>query len=58
VGQLDWTEGGDDFGFVLPKGSALTAPVSAAVDQLREDGTLAEIAGQWLSDSIHVPVLK
>ncbi len=58
VGQLDSTEGGDQFGFVLPKGSELTGPVSEAVDALREDGTLDRLAKEWLSDAVDAPVLK
>ena len=58
VGQLDSSAGGDDFGFVLPKGSPLTAPVSAAVDALRANGTLAQLQQTWLSESTNVPVLK
>lgn len=52
VGQLPAT--GDDteqFGLVLDKGSPLTACVSAAVDELREDGTLDELAAQWLAEA-------
>lgn len=58
VGQLADSTGGDQFAFVLQKGSALTAPVSAAVDALKADGTLAALQKKWLSDSIHVPVLS
>ncbi|WP_296195535.1 ABC transporter substrate-binding protein [uncultured Microbacterium sp.] len=59
VGQFaDSTEGGDQLAFVLPKGSALTAPVTAAVDALRADGTLADLEKQWLSDAVDAPVLK
>ncbi|MDQ7992526.1 MAG: transporter substrate-binding domain-containing protein, partial [Propionicimonas sp.] len=58
VGQLADTSGGDQFGFVLPKGSELTAPVSAAVDALAADGTLAALEKEWLSESISVPVLQ
>jgi len=58
VGQLSSSSGGDDFGILLPKGSSLTAPVSAAIDALRADGTLAQIQQKWLSDSISVPVLQ
>jgi len=58
VGQLSSSSGGDDFGILLPKGSVLTAPVSAAIDALRANGTLAQIQQQWLSDSISVPVLQ
>jgi polar amino acid transport system substrate-binding protein len=59
VGQFE-NRGGtpEQFGLVLDKGSALTACVSDAVDALREDGTLAEIEKQWLSDAVDAPVLK
>ncbi|UJP09080.1 ABC transporter substrate-binding protein [Microbacterium sp. KUDC0406] len=57
-GQFDSADGGDDFAFVLPKGSELTADVSKAVDALREDGTLDELQQKWLSDEVDVPVLK
>ena len=58
VGQFADSTGGDEYGLVLPKDSALTAPVTAAVDALREDGTLDELAQTWLSDSVDVPVLS
>ncbi len=58
VGQLADNTGGDQFGLVLAKGSALTAPVTAAVDALRADGTLTALEKQWLSESIKVPVLS
>ncbi|MFB7249469.1 ABC transporter substrate-binding protein [Microbacterium sp. NPDC056234] len=57
-GQFADADGGDDFGIVLPKGSALTEDVTAAVDALREDGTLDELQQEWLSDAVDVPVLK
>lgn len=59
VGQLPETEGtGDAFGLVLPKDSPLTAEVTAAVDALRADGTLDELAQQWLADAGDAPVLE
>lgn len=57
IGQLSDTTGGDEFGLVLAKGSELTAPVTAAVDALAADGTLAALEKTWLSESIKVPVL-
>ncbi|WP_217207600.1 ABC transporter substrate-binding protein [Streptomyces sp. AC550_RSS872] len=59
VGQFE-NRGGtaEQFGLVLDKGSALTACVTDAVDTLREDGTLAELEQQWLSDAVDAPVLK
>lgn len=58
LGQFEGTDGGDEFGLVLPKGSPLTAAVTAAVDRLREKGTLAELEATWLSEAVSVPVLK
>ncbi|KQM84073.1 ABC transporter substrate-binding protein [Agromyces sp. Leaf222] len=48
VGQLPTTGDGDEFGLVLAKDSPLTADVTAAVDALRADGTLDELATTWL----------
>lgn len=57
VGELP-TAGDEKVGAVLPKGSALTQCVSAAVDQLRSDGTLDKLAEQWLSSKKTVPQLS
>ncbi|GKQ38223.1 amino acid ABC transporter substrate-binding protein [Streptomyces sp. A012304] len=59
VGQFE-NRGGtpEQFGLVLDKGSALTPCVTAAVDALRANGTLARIEQQWLSDAVDAPVLK
>jgi polar amino acid transport system substrate-binding protein len=60
IGQLPQPDGksGDEFGLVLAKDSPLTADVTAAVDALREDGTLQEIADEWLADAADAPVLQ
>jgi len=60
IGQLPTADGksGDEFGLVLAKGSPLTAAVTAAVDALRDSGTLQDIAAQWLADAANAPVLK
>ena len=59
VGQLaNSSAGGDSFGLVLDKGSALTVPVTAAVEALRADGTLDALQAQWLTDAAGAPVLK
>lgn len=58
IGQLPGTEGADRFGLVLQKDSQLTAEVTAAVDALREDGTLDELAAQWLGGDDTAPVLN
>nr|WSY55756.1 ABC transporter substrate-binding protein [Streptomyces sp. NBC_00886] len=59
VGQFE-NQGGtpEQFGLVLDKGSDLTSCVTSAVDALREDGTLAALEKQWLSDAVDAPVLK
>ena len=51
-------EEGDQFGLVLAKDSPLTAQVTAAVDALREDGTLDELASEWLGGEGQAPLLK
>jgi polar amino acid transport system substrate-binding protein len=59
VGQLENSgEGGDQFGLLLEKDSPLTDCVSQAVDSLREDGTLADLEQEWLSDVADAPVLS
>ena len=60
VGQLPTPAGatGDQFGFVLAKDSPLTEQVSAAVDALREDGTLDALAEEWLGGEGQAPELQ
>ena len=58
LGQLPDSAGGDQFGLVLDKGSKLTAPVTAAVDALDEDGTLGDLEAKWLTDAAGAPVLQ
>lgn len=49
VGQLPLPDGDvEQFGAVLDKDSPLTDCVSQAVDALREDGSLDELASEWL----------
>lgn len=59
VGQFEPLEGdGDEFAFLLPKDSELTPAVTAAVDALRDNGTLAELEAQWIAEGAGAPVLK
>jgi len=60
VGQLPTPDGaaGDQFGLVLAKDSPLTADVTAAVDALRENGTLEDLATEWLGGEGQAPLLK
>ncbi|CDK01674.1 ABC-type transporter, periplasmic subunit family 3 [Microbacterium sp. C448] len=58
VGELPAGGIPDEWGVVLPKDSALTERVSAALDKLREDGTLAEITDEWLGAGQGVTLLQ
>ncbi|MCY1142331.1 ABC transporter substrate-binding protein [Actinoplanes sp. Pm04-4] len=58
VGQLPQVGVPEQFGLVLDKGSALTGCVSTAVDQLRQDGTLAVLEKTWLAGSGGAPELQ
>lgn len=58
VGQLPQVGVPEQFGLVLDKGSALTGCVSTAVDQLRQDGTLAVLEKTWLADTGGAPELS
>ena len=58
VGQLPQIGVPEQFGLVLDKGSALTGCVSQAVDQLRQDGTLAVLEKTWLADTGGAPELS
>jgi polar amino acid transport system substrate-binding protein len=49
VGQLPQVGVPEQFGLVLDKDSTLTSCVSKAVDQLRQDGTLAVLEKTWLT---------
>ncbi|SDQ77493.1 transporter substrate-binding domain-containing protein [Microbacterium sp. cf332] len=49
VGELPKAGIEDEWGLLLAKDSPLTASVTEAVDELREDGTLAELEKEWLS---------
>jgi polar amino acid transport system substrate-binding protein len=57
VGQFS-APGGDKWGALLAKGSALTACVSKAVDDLRSSGELAKITQRWMSQAANAPVLR
>ena len=50
--------GGDQWGALLEKDSELTDCVSAAIDDLRDSGELAEIEQEWISDKANAPVLE
>ena len=56
VGRLPAPEGGEYFGVVLEKDSALTACVNEAIATLRFKGTIDELEQKWLAGS--APVLE
>ncbi len=59
VGSLPAIEGAtDEWGVLLAKDSPLTDDVTAAVDVLRENGTLDALVAQWLGADAGVPALQ
>ncbi|WP_226361632.1 ABC transporter substrate-binding protein [Pseudonocardia sp. ICBG1142] len=58
VGQLPAGGTPEQFGAVLDKDSPLTGCVSAAVDRLRERGTLAALEQQWIQADGAAPELR
>lgn len=59
IGQFQ-VEGGqqEEFGLLLEQGSELLPCVNRALATLKEDGTLADLESQWLSDVVSVPELQ
>ncbi|MGF1647614.1 MAG: ABC transporter substrate-binding protein [Kineosporiaceae bacterium] len=58
VGQFPVVEGeADAFGLLMENDGPLTDCVTQAVDALREDGTLADLEAQWLTDVAGAPEL-
>lgn len=57
VGELPTAGVPDEWGLLLAKDSPLTERVTAAVDKLRDDGTLAEITDKWLGSGQGVTLL-
>lgn len=58
VGQFESSAGGDELAFLLENDSPLTDAVTDAVDALREDGTLEDLAETWLADNAGATVLS
>ena len=59
VGQFQPETGQqEEFGMLFEKGSTLVPCVDQALTALRDDGTLAGLEKQWLSDVVDVPVLQ
>ncbi|MEW6059288.1 MAG: ABC transporter substrate-binding protein [Actinomycetota bacterium] len=60
VGQFE-NLSGEHFGMTFIKGSPLVGCVNLALEEMRSDGTLADITKTWLSDKTNVgvvPILK
>lgn len=60
LGQFDpaAAENPDQFGALMPEGSALKACVDEALAAMTESGKLAEIEAQWLQEATGVPLIK
>ncbi len=42
--------GTEDFGFIFPKGSDLVAPINAAIQSMKDDGTIDALNQKWFVD--------
>ncbi len=59
VGQFQPASGEqEEFGMLFEQGSGLVPCVDDALETLSEDGTLADLEQQWLSESVSVPELQ
>ena len=58
VGQFPAGDEQEHFGIVLTKDSPLTPCVNDALAALKDDGTLADLQQEWLSDKASAPVLQ
>ena len=60
VGQFTLESGGatDEWGLVMEEGSELRTCVDQALQELIDDGTLAEITEEWMSGGGEVPTLE
>ena len=57
AGQFE-APGGDQWGALLAKDSDLTKCVNAALNSMKDDGTLEEITTRWMSDAASAPELN
>ncbi|MGR3513459.1 MAG: ABC transporter substrate-binding protein [Paracoccaceae bacterium] len=60
LGQFpaDRSESPDQFGLLFEEGNPLKACVDTALETLKENGTLAAIEAEWLSETTGVPVIE
>ncbi|MEX0286299.1 MAG: ABC transporter substrate-binding protein [Paracoccaceae bacterium] len=60
LGQFpaDRTDNPDQFGMLMEDGSTLKPCIDAAITAITEDGSLAAIEAEWLSETTGVPVIE
>ena len=58
VGQFPSQGEAEQFGLLFEEGSPLVECVNEALAALKEDGTLAAIQNEWLSQAVSAPVLE
>jgi polar amino acid transport system substrate-binding protein len=58
VGQFPSAGGQEHFGMLFEEGNALRDCVNEALSELEDEGTLAEIQEEWLSEKTDAPVLE
>jgi polar amino acid transport system substrate-binding protein len=58
VGQFPTVGAQEYFAFALEKGNPITECVNLALQQLKDDGTLAQIQQEWLADKASAPVIE
>ncbi|MGE5691795.1 MAG: ABC transporter substrate-binding protein [Pseudomonadota bacterium] len=58
VGQFPSTGGQEHFGMLFEEGNPLRDCVNQALAELKDDGTLARLQQEWLSEKTSAPVLE
>ncbi|HYI44492.1 MAG TPA: ABC transporter substrate-binding protein [Actinomycetota bacterium] len=58
VGQFVTQGEAEEFGLLFEDGSPLVDCVNQAIQSLTDDGTLAEIQDEWLSQAVDAPVIE
>jgi polar amino acid transport system substrate-binding protein len=58
VGRLPTVGSQEHFAMAFEKGNPLVECVNLALQEMKDDGTLAEIRQEWLSDKIDAPLIE
>ena len=58
MGQFPTVGAQEYFAFALEQDSAFTECVDLALQAIKDDGTLASIQQEWLSDNASAPVIE